>query len=325
MLHALALVVLLVFYGTAVTEHDPGQPLLRGLGLLVLIAAWLWLPRLQPREAALGVAVVAGVGVLSLPFAAALDGDDPWWDYRAWNWFGGGKSINFDWSHQYGPLDWPREGTTLLNVRSNRPHYWKVEVLQGFDGFRWIPTRGSATTDLDEEVPSRRQVGREWENFEYNRAWEEEIRVTVRSLSSDLLVTAGNALEVDGVDAVLYSNGTGRLTGDPLTEGDSYTIRTYAPDPTADQMRAAAPTLSRGPHPLRVPVPAPAGPEPAQRSGSRVGRGHQHPRRVRPAAPARNRHRRGGGGEAAEGVALRAGSTGWPVASPPGRPAATRR
>ena len=241
-LHALALVVLLVFYGTAVTEHDPGQPLLRGLGLLVLIAAWLWLPRLQPREAALGVAVVAGVGVLSLPFAAALDGDEPWWDYRAWNWFGGGKSINFDWSHQYGPLDWPREGTTLLNVRSNRPHYWKVEVLQGFDGFRWIPTRGSATTDLDEEVPSRRQVGREWENFEYNQAWEEEIRVTVRSLSSDLMVTAGNALEVDGVDAILYSNGTGRLTGDPLTEGDGYTIRTYAPDPTADQMRAAAPT-----------------------------------------------------------------------------------
>ena len=241
-LHALALVVLLVFYGTAVTEHDPGQALLRGLGLLVLMAAWLWLPRLQPREAALGLAVVAGVGVLSLPFAAALDGDDPWWDYRAWNWFGGGKSINFDWSHQYGPLDWPREGTTLLNVRSDRPHYWKVEVLQAFDGFRWIPTRGSATTDLDEEVPSRGQVGREWNNFEYNRAWEEEIRVTVRSLSSDLLVTAGNAQEIDGVDAVLYSDGTGRLTGDPLTEGDSYTIRTYAPDPTADQMRAAAPT-----------------------------------------------------------------------------------
>ena len=38
--------LLLVLYGTAVTEHDPGAPLLRGLVLLVLVGAWLWLPRL---------------------------------------------------------------------------------------------------------------------------------------------------------------------------------------------------------------------------------------------------------------------------------------
>ena len=153
LLRVLALVVLLVLYGTAVTEQDPGQPLLRGLGLLVLMAAWLWLPRLRPREAAAGAAVVAGVGVLAMPFAAALDGDSPWWDYRAWSWFGGGRSITFDWSHQYGPLDWPRDGTTLLNVRSDRPHYWKTEVLEAFNGFRWIPVRGSATTDVREELP----------------------------------------------------------------------------------------------------------------------------------------------------------------------------
>jgi protein-glutamine gamma-glutamyltransferase len=240
-LRLLALVVLLLLYGTAVTEQTPGQPLLRGLGLLVLIAAWLWLPRLRPREAAAGAAVVAGVGVLSMPFAAALDGDSPWWDYRAWSWFGGGRAITFDWSHQYGPLDWPREGTTLLNVRSDRPHYWKTEVLEAFNGFRWIAVRGSATTDVREELPDRQSADLEWDNFEYNRDWEEEIRFTVRSLSSDLLVTAGHPFFRDGVDAVLFSNGTGRLTGEPLTDGDSYTITTYAPDPTARQMRAAAP------------------------------------------------------------------------------------
>ena len=41
-----ACVVLLLVYGVPVTEHDPGEPLLRGLVLLVLVAAWLWLPRL---------------------------------------------------------------------------------------------------------------------------------------------------------------------------------------------------------------------------------------------------------------------------------------
>ena len=182
-----------------------------------------------------------GWGSLAMPFAAALDGDSPWWDYRAWSWFGGGRSISFDWSHQYGPLDWPRDGTTLLNVRSDRPHYWKTEVLEAFNGFRWIPVRGSATTDVREELPSQDSADLEWDNFEYNRDWEEEIRFTVRSLSSDLLVTAGNPFARDGVDAVLFSNGTGRLTGEPLTKGDSYTITTYAPDPTADQMRDAAP------------------------------------------------------------------------------------
>ena len=38
------LAVLLLFYGAAVTEHDPGSALGRGLVLLLLVAAYLWLP-----------------------------------------------------------------------------------------------------------------------------------------------------------------------------------------------------------------------------------------------------------------------------------------
>ena len=134
------LVTLLLLYGTAVAEEDPGQPLLRGLVLLVLVGAWLWLPRLPRREAIVAGAVVASVGLLSLPIAAALDGDRPWWDYRAWDWFGNGKVITFDWNHSYGPLDWSRAGATVLNVKSDRPHYWKAETLDGFDGLRWVRT-----------------------------------------------------------------------------------------------------------------------------------------------------------------------------------------
>jgi transglutaminase-like putative cysteine protease len=237
------LVVLLLLYGTAVTEHDPGRPLLRGLGLLLLVAAWLWLPRMPRREAALGAAVVAGVGILSMPLAAALNADRPWWDYRAWDWFGDGRSIRFDWSHQYGPLDWPRDGTTLLNVKADRPHYWKAQVLDGFDGFRWLPTDLGRQDIVSSEVPDRRfeRGGPGWDNFEWNPRWEERIRFTVRSLASDLVVTAGNAQDVDGVDAALFSDGTGVLTGDPLEKGDSYMIDTYAPDPSRAQMRAAYP------------------------------------------------------------------------------------
>jgi transglutaminase-like putative cysteine protease len=240
-LRIVGLVVLLILYATPVTEHGPSAPLLHGFGLLLLVAAWLWLPRVPPREGAVGLAAIAGVGVVSLPLAAALDGDRAWWDYGSWDWFGGGKAITFDWTHEYGPLDWPREGTTLLNVKADRPHYWKAEVLDTFDGFRWIRSPASDRTDAGFEVPfsSPEPKGRSWNYYEYNPRWDEQIRFTVRSLTSDLVVGAGTTYQVEGVNARPSADGTTRLYGDPIEKGDSYTVRTYAPNPTAGQMRHA--------------------------------------------------------------------------------------
>jgi protein-glutamine gamma-glutamyltransferase len=234
------LMAVLLLYGTAVTEQDPGTPALRGLVLLLLIGAWLWLPRLPSREAAVGAAVVLSVGVLSLPLAAALDGDRPWWDYRAWNWFGGGEAITFNWDHEYGPLDWSRAGTTVLNVKSDRPHYWKAEVLDGFDGLRWVRTPGADDNRFGFEVAYAGSVpeGR-WDYHEYNPDWDERIRFTVRSLSTDMVVGAGITLDVDGVPgARASSDGTTRLRrGRRLERGDAYSVRAYAPNPTKAQMR----------------------------------------------------------------------------------------
>ena len=243
------LAVLLLFYGAAVTEHDPGSPLGRGLVLLLLVAAYLWLPRLPAREAGFGAAVVAAVGVLSLPFAAALDGDGAWWDYQAWSWFGQGKVVTFDWSHEYGPLDWPREGTTLMNVSSDRPHYWKAETLDAFDGFRWYRSGDSDQARTGAEIPFDRfsADGAQWDYGEYNGAWDETIDFTVRSLSSNLVVGAGVTYGVDGVRAVTSGDGTTRLIGDEvLRQGATYTVDAYAPDPTAEQMRGAPPGYAGG-------------------------------------------------------------------------------
>jgi protein-glutamine gamma-glutamyltransferase len=233
------LVVLLALYGTAVVEHDPGEPLLRGFVLLILVAAWLWLPRLAAREAAAGAAVVMAIGILSLPPAAALDGERPWWDYRAWNWFGGGTPITFSWNHEYGPLDWPRDGTTLLNIRSNRPHYWKVETLDGFDGLRWVRTSRPEILEDHAELPPHFGFpqGRTWDLNEYNPRWDEEIEVTVRSLTSELIVGAGITHDVEGARVDYSADGTTRLLGDELEEGDEYTVYAYAPDPSRNLMR----------------------------------------------------------------------------------------
>ena len=235
------LVLLLLAYGSAVTEKDPGAPLLRGLALLVLVGAWLWLPRLGPREALAGAGLVLALGALSLPVAAALDGDKPWWNYGAWTWLENDRAITFDWNHRYGPLDWPRDGTTLLNVKSGRPHYWKTETLDTFDGIRWV--RGGTSDSMHElqGVPDATSADRHWDYFEWNRKWDAELDFTVRSLSTDLLVSAGTPYLIDGAGLVSTSgDGTTRLVDQPLGDGDTYRVRTYDPNPTARQMRERA-------------------------------------------------------------------------------------
>ena len=233
------LVTLLILYGTPVTENDPGAPALRGLVLLLLVGAWLWLPRMPQREAGVGAAVVASVGVLTLPVAAALDGDRAWWNYGAWSLFGKGETITFDWNHQYGPLDWSRAGATVLNVKSARPHYWKAEALDSFDGLRWVRSAAADDNRYGPEVPFSESIpeGR-WNYNEYNPNWDERIRFTVRSLSSTMVVGAGITLRVDGIGGARpSSDGTTRLSrGVTLEKGDSYFVRSYAPNPTKAQM-----------------------------------------------------------------------------------------
>ena len=233
------LVTLLILYGTPVTENDPGAPALRGLVLLLLIAAWMWLPRMPTREGAVGAVVVASVGLLSVPVAVALDGDRAWWNYGAWSLFGKGEAITFDWTHEYGPLNWSRAGATVLNVKSDRPHYWKAEALDSFDGLRWVRSEAADDNRFGPEVAFSGSVpeGR-WDYNEYNPNWDERIRFTVRSLSSTMVVGAGLTMRVDGVGGARpSSDGTTLLRpGVTLEKGDSYFVRAYAPNPSKAQM-----------------------------------------------------------------------------------------
>ena len=155
----------------------------------------------------------------------------PWLDYRSWGWFGSGKAVTFDWTHRYGPLNWPRDGTTLLNVKSKQPHYWKAEVLDTFDGLRWVRGRESDAAQAPDR-PSPASADGHWNYFEWNRKWDEQLRFTVRSLSTELLVVAGTPYGVQGAGLVsTAADGTTHLAA-PLKQGDSYTVSTYAPDPT---------------------------------------------------------------------------------------------
>jgi transglutaminase-like putative cysteine protease len=230
-LRPVGLVLLVALYGVAVTEHRFDGELGRGIVMLLLVAAWLWLPRMPERgwqTAAIASGAVLTACVVALPAAARYDDREPWVDYESWNPFAAQAATRFDWSHSYGPIDWPREGTTLMNVRSDERHYWKVETLDRFDGFGWVRSgEGRGNNPLFPQPVRDRWVSR--------------FRVTIRDLDTNLFPIAGTSIDITGEDTnvVLSEDGTVETSVGSLDEGDSYGVEAYVPDPTPDAMRAA--------------------------------------------------------------------------------------
>lgn len=232
----LALVLLIALYAVAVTVHPPALPLLWGLLLAALIAAWLWLPGLESHSARSAVAALAAAAAVGLGAAVLLDGDDPWLDWTGWRWPGAEPSVSFRWNHSYGPIDWPREGTALLRVESEDPHYWRTIQLDRFDGFRWeVATEGLAL-DRPLELPEQVEGA---DAGPPNPGWVEQVTFTVGALDSGLLVAPGAVRAVDGLDGIVPGAGGTSLTSESLGEGDEYTVTSYVPEPSAAQLRAA--------------------------------------------------------------------------------------
>ncbi len=234
-----ALIVLVSMYGTGATVSPPGRPLVHGLILLLLVAAWLWLPGLHRRAALACGGLVLGAGLIALPIAARMDGSRPWLDYRHWDWSGpvaGGES--FDWNPSYGRLDWTRTGETLLEVQSDAPYYWRTVVLDRFDGYRWLES--TAGGDASAELPRSSASSSAPPAVRLSSAWIHNLTFTIRGLSSQLVVGAGTPLGVKGLDGVkAIEGGLAMPSNHPLGDGDSYTMRAYIPDPTAGQMAGA--------------------------------------------------------------------------------------
>ena len=193
--------LLLVLYGTAVTEHDPGAPLLRGFVLLVLVGAWLWLPRLTPREASRrGRAWSPPWGSSRCPWPPPSTPSGPGGTTATGSCSATGRAVTFDWTHSLR--------AARLAARRHHPAEHQVRpaaLLEGRDArrLRRLPLaahrRAAAPATSCPGLPATRPPeGRRWNYFEYNPRWDAQFRVTVRSLSSQLVVGAGITYEVDG-------------------------------------------------------------------------------------------------------------------------------
>ena len=194
----LALVGLVALYGFSVTWEAPSAELARGLALLAIMAAYLWLPRLPARRTIAAAGALALAGMVAVPVAARVQAEDPLIDYRAWAIFGAEREVSFDWNHSYGPFDWPQRGTVLMEIRSDRPLLWRTSVLDAFDGSRWL--RGPVA-DVPEVPASLAGASSRMVERNRSRGWLEFPGVEVRSLRSGVVVGAGTTLEVTGLDS----------------------------------------------------------------------------------------------------------------------------
>jgi transglutaminase-like putative cysteine protease len=232
------LAVLVYLFGCAATVYPPSGELIWGAALLVLIAAWLWLPGLSARRAPLALAAAGAAAVVAIPVSARLS-DDAWWDWEHWNLFAPELSVKFDWDHTYGPLSWPQKGSTLLTVHSSQPHYWKVSVLDRFDGYTWQraalndpkagPELAARRAPLGERLPDR------------NPQWIAQPDFALQALSSDLVVGAGETQAVKELDGVIISSDGTMSIGAPLERGDRYSTIVYDPHPTPALLRHVVP------------------------------------------------------------------------------------
>jgi transglutaminase superfamily protein/transglutaminase TgpA-like protein len=236
-LRAGGLVVLLVAYGVAATVAPPANPLLDGLLLLLFVWAWLWLPGQGLRLGLLGACLVLIAGLLALPLAAAFEGGRPWVDYRHWGAsHAAGPTEAFSWDQAYGPLTWPRVGRHMLDVRSDTPYYWRAAVLDEFNGLSWVQSNSAGTGVL--QLPAR--TPRNSDGRRLNPDWIHDVTYTVDRLRSELVVAAGTPLAPPRLDGLtVMERGMLLPSADTLEQGDTYTVRSYVPDPTPRQMRRA--------------------------------------------------------------------------------------
>jgi hypothetical protein len=227
---ALPLIALVVVPATLVHPH---LAYLQGLVLFALLAFFMWGERVAPDRRASVVVACAATGAIGMIVAPALDQHSPWINYEALTrGFTPAHVERFDWTQRYGPLNWPRTGDDVLEVKASPKvwtgEYWKTENLDTFDGTGWIAGESGGTPP---ENISPRTLNK----------YTQTLTVTLRAMKTTQLIAAGFAsqpLHLTSLPLPGSSVGTWATTT-PLGPGDSYSVQVYAPHPGAKALARA--------------------------------------------------------------------------------------
>ncbi len=217
-------------YAVPAVQREADSPFLAGLAFALLLAAFLWLERVERRGAPLALGLVTAAGLLALVLAPRLDGSRALLDYEELaQSLSPAASTRYDWNHRYGPLNWPRDGREVLRVRAPRRSYWKAATLTSFDGLRWVSDVPESGAQDDIAVPAG------------HRAWVHRIQVTLRALRSTQFVAAGTTLAILRSPRLAMETAPGvfQTSRRPLRRGHAYRALVYTPRPTTRQLGSA--------------------------------------------------------------------------------------
>jgi transglutaminase-like putative cysteine protease len=167
--------------------------------------------------------------------APALDQHSPW--INTHNLTGGLTRVHvvrFDWTQRYGPLTWPQNGNTVLDVSATPKawtgEYWKSENLESFDGTGWAA--GSFGSGVGLPGVSQRTISHYTQN----------LTVTIRAMKTTQVIAAGYAARPPSHLTTPPLPGTSDGTWTSATAlgpGDAYTVSVYTPHPSDSALAKA--------------------------------------------------------------------------------------
>jgi hypothetical protein len=243
-LAGVAIVLVAVGVPTTLLEQRVGIP----AGAVVL-AACLWLvavSRARLGRASLG-AVVVGAAVVLVAAAAAgttRPPSSPAVDWKEWDLYTrsrGQVGLGYVWEANYDGIRFPPKPTTMLRVHgTDRASYWRASTLDAFDGGRWkeylyaVGVRAPrGRLPVDPLLPARAYDERHWDRQQ----------VEIAALRSNRLPVAASpvALDSSSFTQVSYLGGGVIGYGAGLAPGQRYTVWSYAPRPSAEQLRGSRP------------------------------------------------------------------------------------
>lgn len=222
---ALLLAALAVIPATII---HPELPYVQGLLLFILLAAFMWGERVVARRSSVAFGVIAATALFAAILAPALHERQPWLNYQKLASSLAPKNLErFDWSQRYGPYVWPRHNRDVLTIKAAHADYWKAQDLDVFNGFGW--SQGTGPLGTAPPGPRRSAV----------KHWTQTLTVTVGAMKTTDVVAAGLAAPPEHAGTVNQGPSQGTwVASSPLHPGQTYTVKTYSPRPTAAELGA---------------------------------------------------------------------------------------
>ena len=208
---------------------------------LLLFAGMRSLPTLDLRQPLFaGAAVVlAAVVVSTSPSVARGEFVDGWRSWDVPQGKGASVGVEYVWNSNYAGIRFPKKPTTVLSIGAEERAgvYWRATTLDRFTRGRWVeqlfegaePVIDGDVQELsaDPYLPAQAGVRETWLQAD----------VEVEGLRDTHLIGAGVPVAyAPGDHEVDYYLGNVAIAPEGTERGDSYTVWSYAPKPTPQQL-----------------------------------------------------------------------------------------